>query len=161
MNPESHKNRVLMFFICAAFLAMPAYAQRTANLASSKAKTTTPYQLSREVSVQGTVVQFTADSATPPLGAHVVVRTLAGATVDVHLGDARFLQAEHMSIAAGDNIRIIGETLPYGSGTVFFARLVQKGTQVVAVRSTTGMPLWPASVHVNAMLATPRTGGAR
>jgi hypothetical protein len=162
MNPENYRNRLLFLLLCAALLAGPASAQRTTNMVSSRAKGASPYQVSKEVSLQGTVVKFTADSATPPIGAHVLVQTLAGTTVDAHLGDARLLQLNHMTIAPGDSIRIIGESLPYGKGTMFFARLVQKGTQVVAVRSTSGMPLWPGGARGNAAaLANLKQGGAR
>jgi hypothetical protein len=149
MNPENHRNRVLLLLACAALLAGPAKAQRTANMVSSRAKSTSAYQISKEVSLQGTVVKFAAETPTPPFGAHVLVQTPAGTTMDAHLGDANLLQLNHMTIAPGDSIRIIGENLAYRGGTVFFARLVQKGTQVVAVRSTSGKPLWPEGPRGN------------
>jgi hypothetical protein len=102
------------------------------------------YDLSREVSLQGTVVNFMPNAAVPPLGAHVVVWTASG-QIDVHLGDARLLQANHLTLAAGDSIRVIGENVPYGTGTQFFARIIQKGGQTLALRSTRGFPLRPAA----------------
>ena len=76
---------------------------------------------------------------------HRLARTLVVHTsngiVDVHLGDARLLAANHFTIQSGDSLRIIGETVAYGNGTQFVARIVQKGTQVLAVRSVRGIPL--------------------
>lgn len=130
-----------------ALLALvPANAQQARGIMAKQAKTAAAanrltYQVSREVSVQGTVVSFTENSSTPPIGAHVVLQTSAGSSLDVVLGDARLLQQNNFTIATGSSIRVIGETLPFGEGSIFVARLVQQGTQVVALRSTNGMPL--------------------
>src|SRR5882757_6360309 len=92
------------------------------------------YEVSREVSLQGTVVSFTENSSTPPLGPHVVIQTASG-PVDAHLGNARLLTANHFSLAAGDSVRVIGENVAYGTGNQFFARIIQKGSQTLALRS--------------------------
>src|ERR1700730_16637210 len=86
------------------------------------------YNLSREVSLQGTVVSFAESASTPPLGPHVVVQTGSG-QIDVHLGDAKLLQANHIVLAVGDSIRVTGENVSYGEGSQFFARILQKGSQ--------------------------------
>src|SRR5260370_12274332 len=83
-------------------------------------------------------------ASSPPLGAHVTVQTAAG-QVDVHLGNARVLLASHFQLNPGDNVRIVGEPMALGEGTYFAARIVQKGTQAIAVRNTKGFPLTPAS----------------
>ena len=100
------------------------------------------YDSSREVLLQGTVVRFAENSSVPPLGPHVVVQTASGQT-DVHLGDARLLQANHFTLAAGDSVLVIGESVAYGSGKQFFARIIQKGSQTLVLRSTRGFPLRP------------------
>ena len=110
-------------------------------MASRKGVSHTTYDVSREVSVQGTVVKYTEDSSTPPIGAHVSIQASPTNTVDVFLGDARLLKQNKFSMAEGNNIRVIGETMPFGQSTIFVARLVQQGTQVVALRSTSGMPV--------------------
>src|SRR5712671_5672011 len=101
--------------------------------AQSAAQQRSAYDVSREVSLQGTVVSFTENSSTAPLGSHVVVQTASG-QVDVHLGDARLLKANQFALAAGDSIRVIGENVPYGTGTQFFARIIQKGNQTLPLR---------------------------
>lgn len=98
------------------------------------------YDVSREVTLIGMVQTYTAASQTPPLGPHVTLQTPSG-LCDVHLGDARLLAANHFSIQPGDTLRIIGEYLAYGKGTQFVARIVQKGTQALVVRSVRGIPL--------------------
>jgi len=102
------------------------------------------YELSREVSLVGTVVKYEASSSAPPLGAHLLMQTVSG-QVDVHLGNPRVLAAGHLELKAGDNVRILGESLALGDGTFFAARIVQKGAQAVAVRNAKGMMLRPSS----------------
>jgi hypothetical protein len=102
------------------------------------------YNANREITLVGTVVKYETASAIPPMGAHVTVQTGSG-QVDVHLGNARVLQANHLEFNAGDNIRIIGEPMALGDGTYFAARIVQKGMKAVAVRNTRGFLLTPGA----------------
>ncbi|MGB2667111.1 MAG: hypothetical protein WAK48_24130 [Candidatus Acidiferrum sp.] len=121
-----------MVFCCAAAGQDKTPAGANAALAS--------YDLAREGTLVGTVEVFAASADAPPLGARVRVRTGNG-IVDVHLGDARLLSANHFTLQSGDSVRIVGESVAYGNGTQFVARIVQKGTHVLAVRSVRGMPL--------------------
>ena len=75
-----------------------------------------------------------------PGGVHVSLQSSAG-IVDVHLGDARLLAANHFTIQPGATLRIIGENVLYRGKTQFVARVVQKGTQAVVMRSVRGLPL--------------------
>jgi hypothetical protein len=142
-------------FACAAMFAgaflfaSAARAQRTAkSVAASQAavieqgRNNSPYDPSKEVSLQGTVVSFTENSKDFPPGAHVVVQTSSG-QIDAHLGDARLLKLNNFVISQGASIRIIGENVTTNQGTFFLARLVQQGTQLVTVRSMQGIPLLP------------------
>jgi hypothetical protein len=116
------------------------------------------YDLSRETAIQGTVVSFTAASSVPPLGAHVTIQTASGA-VDVHLGNATLLKSNDIFLAAGDSVRIVGENQPYGSGSFFAARILQKGSQSVALRNANGIPLSPKRAASTSGAHT-RLGGA-
>lgn len=102
------------------------------------------YSLSRETVLQGTVVTFTSSATTPPAGPHVVLQTSSG-EVDVHLGDASMLRANHFTLAPGDSVKIVGEALPFGTGTQFYARVIQSGNKSLTVRSVRGFPLKPIS----------------
>jgi hypothetical protein len=107
------------------------------------------YDANREVSLVGTVVKYETASAVPPMGAHVTIQTGSG-QVDVHLGNARVLQASHLELNAGDNVRIVGEPMAVDESTFFAARIVQKGTQAIAVRNTKGFPLTIATTLTQA-----------
>jgi len=144
--------------------ASAASAQRTAEstaAAQSKAilegRSHSLYDTSREVSLQGTVAKFVENSRDLPVGAHVLVQTTSG-QVDVHLGDPRLLKLNNMTIFEGARIRIVGEPVTTNQGTFFLARLVQQGTQIVAVRSTTGIALGLVGPRTS---ASNSRGGAR
>ena len=102
------------------------------------------YDLIREVFLIGTVVKYDTASSVPPIGAHLTLQTSSG-QVEVHVGNAKVLQANHLELDPGDSVRIIGEDLAFGSATIFAARIVQKGTQAIAVRNTRGFLTNPAS----------------
>ena len=116
--------------LSALALCFSAAAQQSAQRLQS-------YDLSREVFLVGTVVKFDPASATPPLGAHVLLQTSSG-QVDVHLGNPQVLRANHLELNAGDNVRIVGEPMTLSDGTYFAARILQKGAQALAIRNTKG-----------------------
>jgi hypothetical protein len=98
------------------------------------------YELNRETTLIGTVVAFIQSAKTPPFGPRLSLQTNSG-PIDIHLGDERILEANHFQISAGDTLRIIGENVAYSSGTQFVARILQKGSQALTVRSIRGIPL--------------------
>ena len=98
------------------------------------------YDVKRESDVVGTVVAYAANSKTAPFGARATVQTSSG-VIEVHLGDARLLAANHFSIETGDTLRIVGESLATGNTNMFVARIVQKGTQALEVRTARGFPI--------------------
>jgi hypothetical protein len=110
------------------------------------------YDVARESALQAVVLEYNAASSTPPFGAHVLLQTSSG-TVDAHLGNSKVLEANHISLVAGDSVRIMGENLTFNSGTIFVIRTLQKGSQTVTLRSKNGMPL------VNTTVAN-KTGNA-
>lgn len=116
-----------------------AGAQQKASSSTSQARA---YDLHREVSLTGTVLEYKATAVAPPLGAHITLQTSSG-IIDVHLGNPRLLAANHFSLATGDSLRIYGENLNGAQGAQFVARVVQKGTQSITLRSLQGIPLRP------------------
>lgn len=102
------------------------------------------YDVSREISVQGSVINYSETSSVAPFGPRVTLQISSG-VLDVHLGNAQLLESNQLKLAAGDTIRVVGEDVPLGSGTQFLARLVQKGNQVLLLRSPQGFPLRPAA----------------
>ena len=121
--------------------ATPMRGQEKTAAATEQPRT---YDVSREVTLVGKVISYSAPAVVAPLGPHVTLQTPSG-TVDVHLGNARLLEAKHLAIESGDTLRIIGEEVALGNEKQFVARIVQKGTQAVVVRTVGGFPLSPAA----------------
>src|ERR1700730_9415054 len=142
------KKRKLRFkgvgWFCVALLLAGVSGAQTQKAQAVGQRQNQAYDVSRESVLQGSVIQFTAQSSAAPLGAHVSVQTASG-PVDVHIGSAKLLENNHFTLAVGDNVKVVGESLPYGNGTQFFARLIEKGSQSIAVRGTRGFPLRPVA----------------
>ena len=113
------------------------------------------YDIKRESEVVGTVVAFEANSKTAPFGARAALQTGSG-LMEVHLGNPRLLTANHFSIETGDTLRIVGENLAAGNANLFVARIVQKGTQALAVRTTRGFPIPYVAPRTTESVATHR-----
>src|SRR5579864_8391095 len=120
--------------LAAAMLLSAVAAQQRNTLAPPRpiAYDTTP-----ETLLQGTVLNYTEDSALPPIGTHVTVQTSNG-TVDVHLGPASYLRANHFSLSGGDSVRFVGASIRVNNRDVFIARTAQKGDQSIIIRSLRG-----------------------
>ncbi|MBZ5700990.1 MAG: hypothetical protein LAN84_04015 [Acidobacteriia bacterium] len=114
----------------------------------------------REIVLEGQVLRYTASATTPPLGAHVVLQT-AGGAVDVPLGAASYLQANHFSLASGDVVRIAGVQSSTRQGSVFLARVIQKGGQALVLRTAQGAPLGLAGARASGAPKTQPQAGAR
>jgi hypothetical protein len=140
-------------------LALTSMAQAVA--AQQKAPAHAPaYDAAREVTLVGTVTSYQSSVDKPPLGAHLTLNTTAG-PVDVHLGNAQFLSANHFQIQTGDSVRIIGENVAYAGGTQFLARAIQKGTQALTLRSVRGTPLSYAAPRKSGASTSIPHGGAQ
>jgi len=116
------------------------------------------YDVARESVISGKIVQYSSASTNAPLGAHIFLQTASG-TIEVHTGNARVIQASNISLQAGDSVSVTGENVPFGNGSVFVARIIQKGSQSVTVRSKNGVPLLPTAVNANGKVFSP--AGAR
>jgi hypothetical protein len=115
-------------------------AQQLADRPRQAAMRTFAYDTTQETVVEGTVLSYTAKSATPPVGTHLILQTVAGA-IDVHLGAASFLEANHFSLAQGDSVKVVGVSSASRQGTVFLVRVIQKGGQSLVLRTAKGASL--------------------
>ena len=119
------------------FLGAGANAQHPQLKSAAGPRVNSTYNVANEMSVQGTVLKYTENFNVAPFGAHLLVQT-AGGTVDVQAGSGVILRYNKMTFPVGSSVRVIGQYLANGDAKYFAARLIQQGTQVVAVRSTNG-----------------------
>ena len=130
--------RIAGFFSALLLLLGNAvWAQQLADRPRQAAIGTFTYDVTQETVIEGTVLSYIAESATPPIGAHFVLQTTAGA-IDVHLGAASFLRANHFSIAEGDSMRVVGVSSATRQGSVFLVRVIQKAGQSLVLRTANG-----------------------
>ncbi len=155
------RSRIAGFF-CALFLffGVAARAQQLSPRPEKRAARDAVYEAARETVLEGTVLSFADKSAAPPLGARVVLQTANGA-VDVHLGSAAFLHAGHFPLSPGDFVRVIGVHSPVREGSVFLARVIQKGAQSLALCTPQGAPLGLAGARALGAPKTQQPEGAR
>jgi hypothetical protein len=151
--------RLIRMSMAAGWLAGAVLWSVAANAQQNPPSLLSGYSLAREVNLVGTVSSVVEDSKTGPLGTNVMVQTGSG-LVEVHVGSVNYLKLNHLELASGDSVRIIGESFSSGANTVFLARIVQKGTTAVAVRSAKGMPLWRNGTRLQAASKTQSQGGA-
>jgi hypothetical protein len=159
MKPYMGIGRFSLLFAGALFLSTSVGAQQKSAAIPSHG-TAPAYDVARESALQGTVVEYTAASSTAPFGAHVLLQTANG-TVDAHLGNSKVLEANHISLSAGDSVQVVGENLSFNHGTVFAARTLQKGSQTVTLRSKNGMPLVNTTVPNKTGNAVAQPAGVR
>jgi hypothetical protein len=136
------KRLPLIFALASRLGTSMALPQQKPAIAPTESEALTTYDLHREVTVVGTVLSFTTSSRDRSRGPYVALQAPSG-MVDVHLGDAAFLAANHFTIHSGDTIRVLGEVVARGNGrdAQFVARVIQKGHQTLVVRSIRGFPL--------------------
>jgi hypothetical protein len=146
-------NAILYTSICSSAAAQQKTPQAVPLNAGPSA-----YQAARETIISGKVLQYSATSTNAPMGAHITLQTSSG-TVDVHAGNAQLINASHIALQSGDTISITGENVSFDNKTVFVARVIQKGTQSLVVRSQNGLPLLPTARSADGKIVDP--GGAR
>ena len=153
MQPTT-RSRILLLLLGIVFADSAALAQQR------PAPRSITYDSSRETVLEGTVLNFTEAAAPPPLGARVTLQTALG-PVDVQLGPAAFLRAHQFALARGDSVRIVGARTQQRQAGIFLARVIQKGTQSLVLRSTSGAPLWLAGARAMGVQKTEQREGAR
>lgn len=129
-----------VLFVLLLFPGTSVWAQQVADRPKQAAARSLAYDAAQETVMEGTVVSYSAEAATPPIGAHVILQTANG-PVDLHLGGASYLQANHFSLAKGDAVRVVGVNSATRQGSIFLVRVIQKGSESLVLRTAQGAPL--------------------
>ncbi len=142
------------------FSGTTVWGQKLAERPRQAATRSFAYNATQETMIEGTVLSYSAESATPPMGAHVALQTASG-TMDVHLGATSYLEANHFSLAKGDSVRVVGVNSATRQGSVFLVRVIQKGGQSLALRTARGTPLSRVGARSLGVQQTQQQVGAR
>ena len=101
------------------------------------------YDLSQEVTLSGTVSSvLTKASPGTVAGSHLLLTTPSG-QVDISLGVSGLRGAGALSVAAGQQVEVIGVMKSFKDKQVFFARTVMVGEHSYAIRNKHGIPITP------------------
>jgi len=124
-------------FIFAALLAGAGIAagQRPAVRPAATPARIPAYVAARETILEGAFVRF------EPAGSGRIVVQTAGGAITADLGPRGYLAASQFTLAAGDLVKLVGVSSATRQGTIFLARLIQKGGEALALRTTQGAPL--------------------
>ena len=142
------------------FSGNSAWGQKLAERPRQAATRGFAYNATQETTIEGTVLSYSAESATPPMGAHLALQTASGAT-DVNLGPASYLQANHFSLTKGDSVKVVGVNSATRQGSVFLVRIIQKGGQSLSLRTAKGAPLSRAGARALGVQPAQQQVGAR
>ena len=137
-----------------------AWGQKVAERPRPAATRSFAYNAAQETMIEGTVLSYSAEAATPPIGAHLILQTANG-PVDLHLGGASYLQANHFSLAKGDSVRVVGVNSATRQGSVFLVRVIQRGGQSLTLRTAKGAPLSRAGARAQGVQPAQQQIGAR
>jgi len=144
MKSINRITRTTLWLASALFIASAATAQQNPQLLQPSSNV---YNVARETVLTGTVVSFTEGSTRS--GSHLMLNTSSGVT-DINVGNAKLLSLNNMTFAPGESVRITGENVTVADSTFFAARIVQKGTQAITVRSERGFMARPTRANVPA-----------
>jgi DNA/RNA endonuclease YhcR with UshA esterase domain len=120
------------------FSAAPAIAQSAAPAAQSAGA---PYDITKEVKVQGTVQKLQTSDGTGPIGTHILIQTTSGGVVDAHLGFSSAVTPAKLGVSEGQTVTVIGMMQDVGGNNVLLARVLTTSSRVFVLRSDHGIPV--------------------
>ena len=101
------------------------------------------YDVSQEVSLNGTVSSVVTKSSPGMLpGSHLLLATLSG-PVDVSLGMFGLLGKDALPVSGGQQVEVTGVMKTFRGKQIFFARRVKTEDHVFAIRNEHGIPVTP------------------
>lgn len=130
-----------------AILAVPFFAQTAGNVRR--------YDVTREVTLRGTVSGVLTKPAPETWGSHLLIDTMSG-TVDASLGRWALQGKGGFAASVGQRVEIIGVMTTFDGRQVFMARAVKADGKVYTIRNERGIPVSPQARERAAQKGEPR-----
>jgi hypothetical protein len=100
------------------------------------------YDRATEQVIAGTITAVvTFPDAAGTVGVHLDLKTTDG-LVSVHLAPATFIGQANFSFFADDQVEIIGTRTLHDGNSAVWAKAIQKGSAILALRDADGTPKW-------------------
>lgn len=118
----------------------PAFTAEKGNPQTAVPK----YNPATEVTLKGTVddVRDRECAVSGGMGAHVILKTSDGKTIEVHLATTRFMKNYQLVFNKGDQIEVTGAKVVFEGVETIFAREVTRGNDTFSFRDRDGNPVW-------------------
>ena len=127
---------VTILFVVASVLVLAQ--QKTSTEAVPK------YDPSAEAVFKGTVEEV-RDRECPVrrgMGAHILLKTGEGKTIEVHLATTKFVKSYELAFNKGDAVEITGVKVKFENVDTIFAREIKRGNDTLVFRDKEGRPIW-------------------
>jgi DNA/RNA endonuclease YhcR with UshA esterase domain len=102
------------------------------------------YDSSAEAVFKGTVDEV-RDRECPVsrgMGAHIILKTGDGKTIEVHLATTKFVKSYELAFNKGDALEITGVKVKFENVDTIFAREIKRGNDTFVFRDKEGRPIW-------------------
>jgi hypothetical protein len=102
------------------------------------------YDAANEITIRGAIVsvnELECAVCGAGTGTHLTVRT-EGEEMEVLLGPTTYLSKQELTLAAGDEIEVVGSKVKMGEKEQLVAREVKKGEATLTLRNKNGRPKW-------------------
>lgn len=76
------------------------------------------------------------------MGAHIILKTGDGKTIEVHLATTKFVKSYELAFNKGDALEITGVKVKFESVDTIFAREIKRGNDTFVFRDKEGHPIW-------------------
>ncbi|HMK29260.1 MAG TPA: hypothetical protein VK473_06195 [Terriglobales bacterium] len=98
------------------------------------------YNPATEMTVSGTVQEvqdFRCPVSEGEIGTHLLLKSDQG-PVFVHLAPARIMRSQDFKFLVGDQIKVLGSKVRFGTGVNLIAREITRGNDIITLRDARG-----------------------
>jgi hypothetical protein len=130
----------VILVVALAVIVVPTLAAEKGNPQTAVPK----YDPATEVTLKGRVddVRDRQCPVSGGMGAHVILKTGDGKTIEIHLATTKFMKNYDLVFNKGDQIEVTGSKVVFEGVETIFAREVKRGNDTFAFRDKDGNPVW-------------------
>jgi hypothetical protein len=130
-----------------AVVALVVIGSWAAPISAQSLEQADRYDRQGEKAIAGTIsAVVTFEDAAGIVGVHLDLQTADG-LVSVHIAPATFIGQSNFWFFADDQVEIIGTRTMHDGNSAIWAKAIQKGSTVLAVRNADGTPRWASAAE--------------